>query len=269
MLILIAFAVYSAWDTDNVTLEAAPKKYEVFKPSSDQTPFEELKKINSDAFGWITIYGTNIDYPLLQSDDNEKYLTTNPLGKSAISGSIFMDYRNSKVFGDFNSIIYGHHMIKDVMFGDIEDFSAKNFFATHKYGNIFYSGRNYGLAFFAFVEEDAYNYFIYTPGWKEQEMRSKYLRMIKKDATYYRELGIKTSDHIVLLSTCASNKTNGRYLLVAKITKQTFDNPFKETKMTEKSNNLTIKLMIAFLILLLILLQIVLLKRHLRNKNRK
>jgi len=268
VLILIAFAIYSAWDTDNVTSEASPKKYEIYKPYPEQMSFEKLRKINCDVFGWITIYGTNIDYPLLQSDDNDKYISTNPLGESAVSGSIFLDYRNSKNFSDFNSIIYGHHMINDVMFGDIEDFSTKKFFKTHKYGNIYYNGKNHGLQFFAFMEEDAYAYFIYTPGW-EKEMKAKYLSKIKENAKYYRDIGIKTSDHIVLLSTCASNETNGRYILVAKITKRIFNDPFNETKTIGKSSNLSIKVCIALFILLLILLQIVMRQRHLRIKNRK
>ncbi|MCG4817374.1 class B sortase, partial [Collinsella aerofaciens] len=72
--------------------------------------FEQLKELNPEVFGWLTVYGTNIDYPVTQGKDNWKYVNTNALGEYSLSGAIFLDYTNRKDFQDFNSILYGHHM---------------------------------------------------------------------------------------------------------------------------------------------------------------
>ena len=90
---------------------AMPEHYEIYRPTEeDYGNFDELKAQNSDVCGWITIYGTHVDYPIVQSEDNSTYLMRNPRGEYSLSGSIFMDYMNQKDFSDFNTIIYGHHM---------------------------------------------------------------------------------------------------------------------------------------------------------------
>src|SRR5699024_1912905 len=59
-----------------------------------RTGFGALLEQNENVVGWITIDGTHIDYPILQSDNNIDYLTENYNGQYSIAGSIFMDYRN-------------------------------------------------------------------------------------------------------------------------------------------------------------------------------
>ena len=84
--------------------------------------FEELQKINPEVFGWLNIPDTHIDYPLVQAEGNSKYVNTDVKGNFSLSGSIFLDCRNHKDFSDCNHIIYGHHMQKDAMFGELERF---------------------------------------------------------------------------------------------------------------------------------------------------
>ena len=67
--------------------------------------------------GWLTIDGTNIDYPVMQGKDNFRYLGINPLGQSDSAGSIFMDSACDPMAKDCYTLIYGHHMDGDVMFG--------------------------------------------------------------------------------------------------------------------------------------------------------
>ena len=149
--------------------------------------FEDLQKLNPDVIGWITIYDTNIDYPLLYSaESNNMYLGHNAKGEPQSSGSIFIDYRNKPDFTDFNTIIHGHHMDQHKMFGDIEKFRDQKFFEKHEYGNLYYNNKNYGIDLLVFLETDGYNGKIYAPAIDGEDAKLQYINYCYKKATYIR-----------------------------------------------------------------------------------
>lgn len=227
-LLLFSYGCYAVWDSQQLTQAADAKQYEIYKPTDEDTrSFVELQAINPDVFGWLNVYGTNIDYPILQGEDNSKYVNTNVDGEYSLIGALFLDYRNKPDFSDFNSIIYGHHMVEDKMFGDIADFADRDFFDSHRYGSLFYEGKTHGIEFFAFLEVDAYDE-LYTPAVEGEENRQGYLEQIMEQAVYTRDLPVGTSDHLVLLSTCTSLLTNGRHILVGRITEEVQSDPFYE-----------------------------------------
>lgn len=82
--------------------------------------FASLQQINADVIGWITIPCCDVNYPIVQGSDNDKYLTTTYEGKTNSSGTIFMDYANSSDFSDMNTFIYGHNMKNNTMFGSLK-----------------------------------------------------------------------------------------------------------------------------------------------------
>lgn len=227
-LLFLAYGCYAIWDSQQLTQAADNKQYAVYKPADEDTrSFEELQEINPDVFGWLNVYGTNIDYPLLQGEDNSKYVNTNVDGEYSLIGALFLDYRNKADFSDFNSIIYGHHMAEDKMFGDIADFADRAFFDSHRYGSLFYDGKTRGIEFFAFLEVDAYDD-VYSPAVEGVENQQGYLEQIMEQAVYTRDLPVESSDHLVLLSTCTSLLTNGRHILVGRITEEVQPDPFYE-----------------------------------------
>ena len=225
-LLAIAIGCYALWDASQITQQASASQYTSYKPTADPLSFEELQLRNADVFSWLTVYGTNIDYPVVQSEDNYEYLNTNVLGEFSLTGAIYMDDMNARDFTDFNNIIYGHHMEKNVMFGDLDQFVQKAFFDSHKYGSLYFSGKEHGLEFFAFLEADAYDRQVYQPGVQGENAQQQYIAAIQSKALYYREIAVASNDNLVLLSTCASYATNGRYILVGRIVDTTFDNPF-------------------------------------------
>ena len=85
---------------------------------------------------WLRIDGTHIDYPVMQANDNEWYLTRDYLGRNAVSGSVFLDFRNSADFDDGLSIVYGHRMNGDLMFSDVAKFADSGFFLSHRSGRL-------------------------------------------------------------------------------------------------------------------------------------
>ncbi|MDF9825291.1 sortase B [Breznakia sp. PF5-3] len=241
LLLLFIYGCYALWDSKQVTNEAQAIQYEAYKPSEeDNLSFQELQTINDEVFGWLTVYGTRIDYPFVQAEDNKKYVNTDSKGKYSISGSIFLDSRNKHDFSDFNSILFGHHMVESAMFGDLSNFTDSMYFKDRKYGNIYYSGKNHGIEFFAFLETDSYDSVIFQPAIINDDQRQAALEYIEVNALHYRDLHVTTKDHIVILSTCSSALTNGRYILVGRITDSTYPDSFNRAKDNLSESNVGI-----------------------------
>jgi len=96
------------------------KKDESAESNFDTVNFQELKSINADAVAWIKIDGTTINYPVMQTTNNEYYLNNDIYKKSDSCGSIYMDYQNDKRVVDKNTVLYGHYIKRGIMFADLE-----------------------------------------------------------------------------------------------------------------------------------------------------
>jgi len=231
ILLAFIFGCYAIWDTRQIYHAADAARYATYKPAPGSLSFNELQAINPEALYWLNVYGTNIDYPVTQGGDNMKYVNTDAKGRYSLSGAIFLDYRNSPDFIDFSNILYGHHMDKQTMFGEIGLFSDKEYFDARKYGSLYYGGREHGLEFFAFVHADAYDNSIFRTGVTGLAVQQAYLDMLRKTAIHLRgDVPVTPESRIVLLSTCSSNSTNGRDILIGMITDNVYDNPFEVGK---------------------------------------
>ncbi len=235
ILLMTAVSVYAIWDSNQIYQAADASQFTVYKPHAeeDNISFAELQAMNPEVFGWLTVYGTKIDYPIAQGPDNSKYVNTSIFGTYSLSGAIFLDYINNKDFQDFNSILYGHHMEKQAMFGDLGSFSNKNFFDSRLYGNLYFNGQDHGLEFFAFVKADAYDGEVFTPCVQGREEQMGYLKNLLDKALYTRDIGVTADDHILLLTTCSSDSTNGRDILAARITNEIYRDTFNTENIRE------------------------------------
>lgn len=229
--------VYALWDSNQVYSLASSSEYEAYRPVTTQqdelasfSGFSKLQELNPEVLGWINVYGTNIDYPLVQAKDNEKYLNKDSKGEFAATGAIFLDARNNPKFEDFNTIIYGHHVENGVMFGDVAKFADQEFFDQHRYGSIYYNGVEKGLEIFEMLEVDAYDFNIYDPGIQGEDRQQAYLDHLLSVAMHKRDISLSPSDRIILLSTCFLDVTNGRHIVVAKITDTVPKNTFHTKK---------------------------------------
>lgn len=218
LLVILFYAGYALWDSYSV-LNKAGVSSEVmhFKPDVSNPSLSELQAINAEVCAWLTVDDTNIDYPVLRADDNTKYLNQDIYGDYSLGGSIFLDYRCSKDFSDQYSLIYGHHMAGGMMFGDLEKFADKTYFDEHQTGWLYLPGKTYQLEMIAFLEVDAYtsplfNLPLEADGWNALSAH------IQQDATFRRGADLTDRDRIVALSTCAEGTTNGRMILVARMT---------------------------------------------------
>ena len=83
--------------------------------------FEELKQKNSDTVAWLKVENTNIEFPIVQANNNSYYLTHNFDKKYNVAGWIFADYKNKLDGTDRNIVVYGHNMRNNSMFGSLKD----------------------------------------------------------------------------------------------------------------------------------------------------
>jgi len=229
ILLLLVFGSYAIWDSNQIHSAASSEKYEIYKPTAknEGLSFAQLQAINPEVFAWLTVYGTHIDYPVAQGPDNMKYVNTNAMGKHSVSGAIFLNSDNSRDFSDFNSILYGHHMEMQVMFGEIGYFSDEEYFDARRYGTLYFGEKEHGLEFFAFLHTNAFGE-IFRPKITGRENQQAYLDMLMRTATYIRSgVPVTLNDRIVLLSTCSEASTNGRDILIGKISDEIYADPFK------------------------------------------
>ena len=135
-IVFLLVGAYIMTDTLYIYSGASQRGALVYKPAEKGESAEKLKELSKDCVGWITVDGTNIDYPLMQGSTNAEYLNTDPFGEYSLSGSIFLDFRNQSDLSDRYSLIYGHHMEGGVMFGALDRYLDEGYFNGHQTGRI-------------------------------------------------------------------------------------------------------------------------------------
>lgn len=173
--------------------------------SSVYVNFEELKMLNPEIIGWIYFENEDISYPILFSGDNYKYLRTGYNGERFSAGSIYIDGENETDFSDDHTIIYGHAMKNDTMFGKLKYYRRDGYFDEHKYFQILTPDCQYRFAIVSYkdVDEDSDIYTLFGAGnegfagfVKDKLLKGSYIN------TGYE---YSTGDRLVTLSTCSSD----------------------------------------------------------------
>lgn len=137
MIALLLFSGYVLWSNHRVYSDAKDVYDEILqiKPEEGEDcipDFAYLKSINPDICAWITLTGTNIDYPIVRGESNLSYIDRDVYGEFSLAGSIFLDTRNNADFQDSYSLVYGHHMSNHLMFSDLDLYLEKEFFETNR-----------------------------------------------------------------------------------------------------------------------------------------
>lgn len=173
----------------------------------------ELKAQYGDVVGYIWFEDDSVSYPIMQCNDNEKYLSTSFEGKYAQSGSIFLDWQSSPDFNDAYTLIYGHNMKDESMFGSLKNYRKdENYIENHKYFQIITTQKKYRYEIFAYSVIDGNSDLYDLPG-SQPELISEKLSMIRKSSKYKNDISVGTEDNIVNLSTCSG--TENRFLVSA------------------------------------------------------
>ena len=120
--------------------ETMDKVYNLIREEKEES--DNLFEKNIDYRGWIKIDNTNINYPILQGQDNEEYLYKDINNEYIVSGSIFMNYLNNG-FDDQNTVLFGHNMKNGTMFANLKKYKEEDFFYNNNYIEIELSNGQY------------------------------------------------------------------------------------------------------------------------------
>lgn len=174
--------------------------------------FESLWKENEDIVAWIYCPDTPVNYPVVQADDNEYYLDRLINGERNPSGTIFLDCRNSSDFSDINSVIYGHNMKNNSMFGTLTDYNDQEYYDKHPVMYLLTPDTDYKVELYVghVTPENAECYAFPTT----DEIKARVLINGKNKTTFLSQASLKTGDRLLTLSTCTYEYDEARYILI-------------------------------------------------------
>ena len=200
------------------------------EPAEKKEVLEEYKNLinkNKKLIGWVKIADTNIDYPVMQTTDNEYYLDHNLNQEYDKNGSIFMDKDCDVLKPSTNLILYGHHMKSGRMFGDLDEYSKQKYCEEHPYiqfDTIYEKGIYQVMYVFrsrVYSEEEVnFKYYQFIDALSEQEFDS-YMQEMAAMSLYDTGVTASYGDQLLTLSTCDYQEKDGRFVVVAKkVTKE-------------------------------------------------
>jgi sortase B len=164
---------------------------------------------------WLDVEGTDIQYPVTQTEDNDYYLKYSFQRESYRYGSIYMDFRNDPLFNDFNTIIYGHTFPNDEeMFGGLQRYRRQAFWDEHNTVTVMLDGKYYLYKIFSvYVTEPNFDY--RTPNYRVEANAERFLRDIQARSIIKSDIVPTLEDHILTLSTCTYDFYDARYAVHA------------------------------------------------------
>ena len=201
-------------------------KITIINESKEMPPilakYETLYKKNKKLIGWLKIADTNIDYPVMQTSNNEYYLDHNFDQEYDKNGSLFLDKDCNAAFPNTNMIIYGHHMKSGKMFGNLNYYSKESYYKQHPQ-----------IQFDTIYEEGIYDimYVFRSRIYNEDEVVFKYYQFfdVNSEDEFYSAMdemsrmslydtGVQPEygDKLITLSTCDNSEEDGRFVVVAK-----------------------------------------------------
>ena len=184
--------------------------------------YQTLYNKNKKLIGWLKIDDTIIDYPVMQTANNEYYLDHNFNQEYDKNGSLFLDKDCDVVRRNTNLIIYGHHMKSGKMFGNLNNYSSEEYGKKHaliQFDTIYEKGTYEVMYVFRSriynEDEVVFKYYQFFDAASEAEFNSNMQEMAAL-SLYDTGVTARYGDELLTLSTCDSSETDGRFVVVAK-----------------------------------------------------
>lgn len=217
---IIAYALFYLWDWW-YQRHKQEVNYEHLRISSSRD-VQKLHKENPDFVGWLTVPGTKIDYPVMQTSKKnpEYYLRRDFKGNYSIPGTPFVSaYTNMNK--DFDWLIYGHNIPTGTMFHTLLRYDNKSFYEKHK--TFTFDTWKYGKHTYEIISagrtstHEPFKYWYYCNKSSEKDY-NKYTQGISRYISAYKTRAkAKYKEQLVTLSTCAYHTENGRFVVVGKV----------------------------------------------------
>lgn len=214
-------------DSEDVEIIEQEEEIDKFNPYWDyikmkliDVDFTQLKETNRDVKGWIQVNGTNINYPFVQTGDNSHYLTHSFDNSYNSAGWIFLDYRNSLLTSDKNTILYGHGRVSQVMFSSLRNILTSGWLKnTSNYVvKLSTESENTLWQVFSVYHIPTTSDYIQTDFNSDDEYVT-FTNMLIDRSAYDFQTSISPNDRILTLSTCY-NFNGEKVVLHAKLIKR-------------------------------------------------
>lgn len=189
---------------------------------------EKLQEQNSDIVGWIEVEGTNINYPVLQGEDNGYYMNHNYKKEENTYGSIFLDKDYDWSIPSSNLLLYGHNLQNGELFHDILNYKDKSYYEEHPvirfttekedsefeiisafYSRVYYKSETNVFRYYYFINAD------------NEEEYNEFVENAKEASIYDTGKTAEYGDQLITLSTCSYHTEDGRFAVVARKNKST------------------------------------------------
>ena len=186
---------------------------------------QKLQEENPDIVGWLEIEGTSINYPVLQGDDNEYYMTHNYKKQKSKNGSIFLTKDYNWSIPSSNLLIYGHNLSNGTMFQELLKYEKEDFYKKHPIIRFTTNNEDaeYEIisAFKSRVyyksEKNVFRYYYFVNAKTEAEY-NEFVKKKKKASLYNIDKTAQYGDQLITLSTCSYHVEDGRFAVVGRKT---------------------------------------------------
>ena len=184
---------------------------------------EKLQEQNSDIVGWIEVEGTNINYPVLQGEDNGYYMNHNYKKEENTYGSIFLDKDYDWSIPSSNLLLYGHNLQNGELFHDILNYKDKSYYEEHPvirfttekedsefeiisafYSRVYYKSETNVFRYYYFINAD------------NEEEYNEFVENAKEASIYDTGKTAEYGDQLITLSTCSYHTEDGRFVVVGR-----------------------------------------------------
>lgn len=183
------------------------------EPAVFNSAITRLKADHPNAVGWISVPGTQVDYPFVQGKDNDYFLHRDVDGNDLYAGIPFLDYRCAGDLSGVNTVFYAHNMRNGSMFGELDNFRYKPFFDENRDIYIFLEDRT--------VHAEIVACLVVDPNEKEYlydlQPKADHLPKLLADARCAKRIAPSPEQRFITLSTCGFEFDDARILIVGVI----------------------------------------------------
>lgn len=181
--------------------------------------FKSLRNINNQTKAWLQVNGTNINYPVVQTDNNKYYLTHTFDKSYNKAGWVFLDYREKLDGTDRNTIIYAHGRLDKVMFGSLKNILTSGWLENKNNYVVKLSTEceNTLWQVFSVYNIPTTNDYIRTTFSSDNDFK-EFTNMLIKRSAHNFDTVVNETDKILTLSTCYNNAN--KVVLHAKLIKK-------------------------------------------------
>ena len=181
--------------------------------------FAALQEQNADVVAWVRSEGTIVDYPVVQGEDNAYYLKHDLDGAYANLGTIFMDYQNAPDLTDQNTMLFGHNMKTDDMFGTLVNYREQAYYEAHPVIMLYTPEKSYRVELFSayILPADRHNL---RPNYQTEEKYRAFLEDAIAKSLFESDVSVTEQDRIVTFCTCTYEFDDARFILHGKLVEE-------------------------------------------------